>query len=368
MTTAKSLATKTLVNWVVNKKSAYILDIRTQSQRDEWHIPNSHHIDIIQRIKEGKTEVLDNLKIDPEVTVVVVCESGNMSQKAADILSDKGYDAYSLEKGMKAWNYAYDSQAMIFDQFKIIQIRRVAKGCLSYIIGSRNEAIVIDASLDPLIYINLAEEEGWKVKFVTDTHIHADYVSRSRELAGVSKAEFLMNSLSTVDYSYIPLKDGEILKFGDSQLKVMNTPGHTWESTSFIIDDSIILTGDTLFTDGIGRPDLKSDDQETLNKTLALYQSLMKIKSLADATLLFPAHASKSIEIGQAIIVEDLQQLQEKIPALNFSKESFVDYIRSKNPETPPNYLTIAKINKSGKIGTFKISDLEAGSNHCAIE
>ena len=227
--------------------------------------------------------------------------------------------------------------------------------------------MVIDASLDPEVYLSLADEEGWKVIYVADTHIHADYVSRTIDLASASGAAHLMNSYSSVSYPFRPLANNEVIELGEVRIKVLHTPGHTWESTGFLIEDTALLSGDTLFTDGIGRPDLKSDMEESIEKSKALYNSLQLIKRLADAVLVLPAHSSCPIAIAQAIITEKLGTLKSTLQALNLHKEEFVATILSKLPPTPPNYLTIAEINKSGQLGNYNKADLEAGANRCAI-
>jgi glyoxylase-like metal-dependent hydrolase (beta-lactamase superfamily II)/rhodanese-related sulfurtransferase len=368
MALIKTIDTQKLSNWLKEGKKITILDIRPIAERNEWYIPNSIHIKIYESLKSGNVQALDDVQIDNQIPVVTLCAGGNLSKFATEILASKGFDAYSLEGGMKAWNYAYDTAVLEFENFKIIQIRRVAKGCLSYIIGSGNKAIVIDASLDPSIYDTIAKTEGWKIDFVTDTHIHAGYVSRTKDLANYSGAKHLMNSNASVSYSFTPLEDNELLKIGEIEIKVIHTPGHTWESTSYSIDNKVLLTGDTLFTDGIGRPDLKADEEEAIRKSTALYNSLQLINTFPDETLILPAHISQSIVIGQPIIAEKLKKLKKSIPALTFSVDNFVKSILSKLPVSPLNYLTIAEINKSGDIGNFIVADLEAGANRCAIK
>lgn len=368
MVTIKEIDKQILTNWLEERKKKTILDIRPIAERNEWYIPNSIHINAYDNLKAEDSTALDELQIDKSIPVVTFCGGGKLSQYATEILTSKGFDAYSLEGGMKAWNYAYDTAVLEYDNFKIIQVRRVAKGCLSYVIGSGTSAIVIDASLDPSIYENIAKKEGWKIDFVADTHIHADYVSRTKELANIVSATHLMNSNAKVEYAFVPLADNEILKIGDIEIKVIHTPGHTWESTSFLIDAAILLTRDTLFTDGIGRPDLKSDEEEMKKKTTALFNSLKRIGSFGDDTLILPAHISHPIEIGQPIIAEKLETIKETIPALSLTSGEFLTSIVLKLPPTPPNYLIIAEINRTGNSTNFIVADLEAGANRCAIK
>ena len=268
---------------------------------------------------------------------------------------------------MKAWNYAWDTAEIFFKNVKIIQVRRMAKGCLSYIIGSGTEALVIDASLDPQVYQDLAKENNWTIQKVVDTHIHADYVSRTKELATSTKAVHYMFESAKVNYSFTPLKPLEEIQIGNATMKVLHTPGHTWESTSFLIEGEVVFTGDTLFTDGIGRPDLKADVQESKRKATALFESLQVLTDLQDKTLVLPAHISTPVSVGQDLISASIAELSKSIDALSMAKDEFVSSTLTNLPEAPPNYLTIAEINKKGVIGKFILADLEVGGNHCAL-
>ena len=368
MTKVKTISPTTLKNWLAQDKALTVLDIRPDNERQEWFIPQSTHFNVFDQLKSGDKHALDSLNIDKEIPVVTVCAGGNLSQVAAEILSEKGYDAYSLEGGMKAWNYAWDTSEIILEDVKIIQVRRLAKGCLSYLVGSGNQAMVIDASLNPSVYEELAKEQGWSIDCVSDTHIHADYVSRTRELAKSQGAKHVMTESAAVDFQFTPLKDGEHIKIGNMDLKILHTPGHTWESSSFLIANKVIFTGDTLFTDGVGRPDLKTNEEEAKNKAAALYDSLQVLLSLDKETLVMPAHSSEPIKIGQALIAASITEVKKSIQSLTLDKPEFISSILSKLPEPPPNYLTIATINKSGNSKDFIIADLEAGANHCAIK
>ncbi len=358
----------TLKDWLASEKKITILDIRSDSDREEWKISESVHYNVIDQLKSGDENALDHIKIDKNIPVVTVCTGGNASKIAAAVLADKGFEAYSLKGGMKAWNYAWDTAEIILEDTKIIQVRRLAKGCLSYVIGSGSEAIVIDASLDPIVYQNMAKEHGWNITQVVDTHIHADYVSRTTDLAKATNATHLMIESAKVAYQFTPIKDGEDLKVGNTTIKVIHTPGHTWESTSFLIEGSVVFTGDTLFTDGIGRPDLKADAEESTKKAASLYQSLQNLSALKDETLVMAAHISDPIRIRQDLIAASISELKKSISALSMSEDDFIKSTLANLPDAPPNYLTIAEINKSGDMQEYVFADLEAGANHCAVK
>lgn len=367
MAEVKQIDTKTLVSWIENKKEFTILDIRPQAEREEWFIPESNYFNAYDELKAGNINALDDLKIDNQKPVVTLCARGKLSLFATEILANKGIESYSLTGGMNAWNSAYDTKELIFDNFKIIQVRRVAKGCLSYIIGSNNEAIVIDSSLEPSVYTEIAKKEKWKIKYVSDTHIHADYVSRTLELANETNATHLFNSEAKVSYTFTAVNDQQIVKIGNAEMKIIFTAGHTLESTSFLIDNKVILTGDTLFIDGVGRPDLKADKDEVILKAKLLYSSLQKLLALENEIFVMPSHTSKSILIGQPLITVTLQYVKEKVISLRQNEKEFIETIVSKLPPTPPNYLTISEINKIGNYEGFVLSELEAGANRCAI-
>lgn len=349
-------------------KEVTILDVRPQEQREEWMIAGSRHVDAYQRLNEGDNSVLDKIDLPDGKMVVTVCAAGRTSRIASEALREKGVNAHSLEGGMRAWNYAWNTAEIKDDEVTIIQVRRVAKGCLSYIIGSEDEAVVVDASLDPRVYVELSNKYHWKIRYVMDTHIHADYVSRTIELAKETGAMHLFNETAEVEYNYTPLSDGETVRFGSASLSAVFTPGHTPESTSYLINSNYLLTGDTLFTDGIGRPDLKADLPKSLEKAAQLYISIGKILALSrEDLLILPAHTSQSISFDKKIISARLSNLTDKIELLSLEEKEFTRQIMQRIPPTPPNYLQIAAINKSGNHEGISLADLEAGANRCAV-
>jgi glyoxylase-like metal-dependent hydrolase (beta-lactamase superfamily II)/rhodanese-related sulfurtransferase len=364
----KIITSNTLQEKLNKKEPVFILDIRPVDQRQEWHIGESTHIDAYARLKAKDYSVLDEVEIPENTTVVTVCAAGKTSLIASEALRKKGINALSLEGGMQAWNYAWNkAEVNVANGVKIIQVRRAAKGVLSYVVGSLNEAIVIDASLTPEIYLSIAKENGWHLKYVMDTHIHADYVSRTRELAKVSGAKHVLINNAKVDFDFIPVAAGESVTVGNSTVLFLHTPGHTWESTTFKIDDSAIFTGDTLFIDGIGRPDLKAEQSEAIEKAKNLYRSLKQLLSLDPSMFVLPAHTSKTVYFDNKLIGDSIQNVRRNVNLTTLTESSFVAYALSRIPPTPPNYLTIAGLNKRGSYEGYLLADLEAGGNHCAI-
>jgi len=351
-----------------NKEPVFILDVRPTDLRKEWRIAGSAHVDAYRLLNAGDETALDMVEIPENSTVVTVCAAGRTSMLATELLRRKGVQSYSLEGGMKAWNYAWNKAEVDFPNgVKVIQVRRAAKGVLSYVVGSSREAVVIDAALDPEVYMDLSKQNGWTIKYVLDTHIHADYVSRTRALAGKTGAKHLLIDSAKVDFEFTPMAPNQSIKFGNSRLQFRHTPGHTWESTTFILDSNAIFTGDTLFIDGIGRPDLKAEQSEAVEKAKSLYRSLNGLLSLNPSLLVLPAHTSSTIAFDDKLIGDTINKVGEKIAQVKLSESEFVEYALSKIPPTPPNYLTIVGINKQGSYEGQQLADLEAGGNHCAI-
>lgn len=357
---------KTLASWMSRKKPVTILDVRPKKDREEWSIPGSIHADVYYKLKGGENNVFSDYKL-PKGPVVTVCGAGKTSQIAAELLRKKGFEAYSLDGGMKAWNFVWNIAEISFGDLKIIQVRRSVKGCLSYVVGSAHEAIVIDASLDPAVYQTLAKENGWKIRYVMDTHIHADYISRTKDLANASGAVHAMIDKADVDYTFSPLRDGDVVLFGQTPLEVIHTPGHTWESTSYKIRDLVVFTGDTLFIAGIGRPDLKAEHEEAEKKTEQLYKSLRRLLELGTSTLVLPAHTPDAVPFDGKLLTSPIGTIKAKLDMLKLSEREFIQYTLSRIPPTPPNYVTIAGLNRKGSYEGYSPSDLEAGANRCAI-
>ncbi|MBA4055423.1 MAG: rhodanese, partial [Marivirga sp.] len=215
----KKISASELQKMLNNKQNVFILDVRPTDQRNEWQIAESSHLDAYKRLNAGDNTVLDEVSIPENTTVVTVCAAGRTSLIASEALREKGIKAYSLDGGMKAWNYAWNKAEVSFPSgLKIVQIRRPAKGVLSYVIGSVNESIVVDAALDPQVYQQIAKENNWTIKYVTDTHIHADYVSRTKELATFSGAQHVMIDKAAVEYSFTPVAGKEVIQVGNSKL------------------------------------------------------------------------------------------------------------------------------------------------------
>ena len=367
MSETKIVDTDTLVDWLENKKPISILDVRPIAERSEWFIPESLHYDAYTKLAAKDPSALLGVHLDKKIPVVTVCAAGKTSRVAAEQLMRQGYEAYSLKDGMKGWSLAWNKAILSFENYQIVQLRRTGKGCLSYIINAGKDAIVIDASLPVEIYEDILRQNDWQVKAVMETHIHADHLSRSKQLADHLSAPLLLPPCDKVSFSYEKIEDGQTIRLAQISIKVIATPGHTMESVCFLINDKVLLTGDTIFVNAIGRPDLKANEEEAKRRAGLLYDSLQKIMQLHDNVIILPAHTSSPVDFDGKPVKAFLSEVKDNVAVLNLSRDSFIKTILQNLPPAPANHLTIVEKNLSGNMSDINPSELEVGANRCAV-
>jgi glyoxylase-like metal-dependent hydrolase (beta-lactamase superfamily II) len=245
-------------------------------------------------------------------------------------------------------------------------LRRTGKGCLSYLIGSNGDAAVVDASLEPQLYQRVADEHGWRIRTVLETHVHADHLSRARALAADTGAALCLPATDRVSFEYAPLKDGDIVRVGSAGLRALHTPGHTPESTSYLLDDRALFTGDTLFLAAVGRPDLEATTDESRHRAHVLHASLQRLVALPPETVVLPAHTSVPVAFDGQPISATLGEVRERTPLLDETEEAFVSHVLARLPPTPPNHHRIVALNEAGTLPDDP-TQLEAGANRCAV-
>lgn len=241
-------------------------------------------------------------------------------------------------------------------------VKQLYTGCLSeaaYYIESNGIAAVIDPLRDIDEYLNLARERNSSIRYIFETHFHADFVSGHLDLAAATGATIVYGPGTVTNFPVHVAKDGETFAIGDLTLQVLHTPGHTLESSCYLLKDAsgkehAIFTGDTLFVGDVGRPDLAQKGKEITMEDLAgmMYESLQsKIMPLADNVIVYPAHGAGS-SCGKNLGPETFSTIGEQ-KASNYalqqqSKEDFIKAVTD-GLAAPPQYFPInAKINKEG--------------------
>jgi hydroxyacylglutathione hydrolase len=232
----------------------------------------------------------------------------------------------------------------------------------SYIVGDAGVVTVIDPKRDIDTYLDYADSKGLRIAYVLETHIHADYASGARELAEASGAELCLSAYDeheTFEYAFKhrELKDGDELALGQLTLRTIHTPGHTPEHISFLLLEPqrsgaplALFSGDFLFVGSIGRPDLLGDDEKQ-GLARKLYESVKRLESLPDGTMIFPGHGAGSL-CGAGISQRDQSTLgyeRATNPFLQDQAEGdFVKIVLSTVPEFPDYYRRMKKLNSAG--------------------
>ena len=386
-----------------NHENIFILDVRTPQEYESWKLSYDKHdnpkLIPIDRLFLNDSNLLKEIPKDKEI--VTVCAHGNRSLMAARLLDQLGYNVKSVKGGMAGWNKVYDVAEVAVPKeapFRIWQIRRISKGCMGYIVSSKEDstAVVIDPSREIYeAFLKVAKENELKIVKIIDTHQHADHVSgvaklakaitaetNSKALAYFSSLEEYNSENSEINLNFIKDQDQiEITK--KISLRAIHTPGHTNGSMSFFIeyyDDtevekstqdrlqySCLFTGDTLFVDSVGRPDLR---EEAGKYAGLLYQTYhQKIFKLPENTVVLPAHFRNSITLKHGVPISDtIGSLKKKIKLLSVTEDEFVHFVTDTLPSRPMNYKTIIDINKKMlPYDGMEMPDLEAGPNSCAV-
>jgi glyoxylase-like metal-dependent hydrolase (beta-lactamase superfamily II)/rhodanese-related sulfurtransferase len=359
---------ETLRQWLDQRKPVIVLDVRTAADRAEWAIPGSIHVDAYAALKANDPHALDQVDLPSDTPVVTVCGAGKISLVAAQQLRARGVQVRSLAGGMQAWSLAWNTAEVLISESSacVVQIRRSGKGCLSYLIGADGEAAVIDAALEPEIYIDLARQAGWRITAVLDTHIHADHLSRSRALAEQTGATLYLPAQDRVAFPFTALDDGDAITIGRSRLTALRTPGHTAESTCYLLDKLTLFSGDTLFLGAVGRPDLHTTPEVARTRAHTLYNSLQRLLGLSAGTLVLPGHAGAPVPFDGQPLAAQLAQVQAATELLHVAEDAFVESVLARIPPTPPNHQRIIELNEAGVL-IAQPTELEAGANRCAI-
>jgi glyoxylase-like metal-dependent hydrolase (beta-lactamase superfamily II)/rhodanese-related sulfurtransferase len=339
-----------------------VLDVREPDEVAEWAIPGAVNIPLGQLGSRARS-----LPGDREI--VVVCASGGRSARATQLLAEAGWNATNLTGGMAAWGTVYDRVPIESDGARIVQVRRRGKGCLSYVVGAGGEAVVIDPSVDLDVYLDVVAEQGWRITRVFDTHLHADHLSGARELAARTGATLHLNPADAFHFDFVPLHDGDRFTLpGGVELAVaaLHTPGHTEGSTIYFVGRRAVLTGDTLFVDGVGRPDLAERAEEFARN---LHRSLNeKILTLPDEAIVLPAHHGDAVTVRpDRPVAASLGQLRQSLPPLGMDEGSFIAWARARTTPRPSNYQEIVKANMGRPETPLPLlKRLEIGPNRCS--
>lgn len=263
---------------------------------------------------------------------------------------------------------------LVFDtpEYKVLQYKT---GCLAqyaYIIESNHEIAVIDPLRDGNTYTDYATQNGGKIKYIFETHYHADFVSGHVDLMKHTNATVVFGPDSQPNFPAHVGKDGEEIAVGHVKIRVLHTPGHTLESSCYVLvhegQEIAVFSGDTLFLGDVGRPDLAQKGLSLTDKDLArmLFHSLKKLKALPELCTVLPGHGAGSA-CGKKISAGDKcdigRQAKNNLAFSLTDEQAFVDLATTDLP-APPSYFALnVALNKSPDVSYFLISDYSSGGS-----
>ncbi|NOJ32832.1 MAG: sulfurtransferase [Candidatus Nitrosocosmicus sp.] len=344
-----------------SKDRIFLLDVRDVDEFSDFKIPGSVNIPLQDIFKEEHFS-----RIPKDKDIVTICPHGNRAMVATFALARNGIESRTLAGGLAGWSQVLNPITVVEQNPTIIQIEKIGKGCLSYMLISDSQAIVIDPLFPAEKYQKMAIQNNATIIKVIDTHQHADHLSSAWHLAKISNSACYESGLEQWDRTTQQLlKDGVSVEFGQSKLRVISTPGHTPGSLSYVLDEKYVFTGDILFIESIGRPDLRDKAKEFAGE---LYDSLhSKLLRLPPYVIVFPAHRGQTVKPENGVFSTTIGKAK-KHEILQLSKEEFIKKVIEMTPPRPMNYQKIIQINKGSLSFTAnEIPDLEIGPNRCSI-
>ncbi|MHA6259933.1 MBL fold metallo-hydrolase [Sporosarcina sp. CAU 1771] len=373
--TLQSMTASEIAKKVINKVPFFILDVRNEDAFEDWKIEgeNIRYLNIPYfDLLDGVEEIMDQIPAD--LDVVVVCAKEGSSIMIAEMLVEEGRSAFYLSGGMKSWSEHLEPVKVgeLKDGGEIYQFVRIGKGCLSYMVVSNGEAAIIDATRMTDVFTDFAKELNVSIKHVLDTHLHADHISGGRKIAETVGGSYWLppKDAEEVVFAYEPLEEGRTITIGNTKIEIqpLYSPGHTIGSTSFIIDETYLLTGDILFIDSIGRPDLAGLAEDWVGDLRETLYS--KYKSLAEDLIVLPAHFMIIKELNEnGSVSEKLGTLFATNHGLNIENEAeFREMVTGNLPPQPNAYEEIRQVNM-GKINPEEEMqrEMEIGPNRCSV-
>ena len=376
------ISTERLKRLIDDDEPFALLDTRDAESFEGWRIAGAIHFFYKPDHRFDVERFIGETGIARDDAVVTICAKGKASRALANELHDAGFgNVRYVDEGMRGWSSVYDTVDVETDApVEIVQLQRRAKGCLGYVVADpeTERAAVIDPTRHVERFREAAAERGFEIVRVLDTHIHADHVSGGRALADELGVPYCLGERVTerdLGLEYESLSRNEVIEVGEVEIKAVFTPGHTSGTTSYLVGSSALLTGDTVFVDGVGRTELQFGDDDAATGAELLYDSLHgTVLAEPDPITVLPGHFTVPDDDGAGIepgteVSTTIGRLRTGAPLLARDRESFVERILEAAPEKPPNYERIIAINRGrATAGEGEAIELELGPNRCAVE
>lgn len=364
-----------LFDWLTAREEIVVVDVRNHGDFAKFKVEGPYPFPLLNipyfDFMESEEECLAQLP--PGARIRIVCAKETSAKYVADIVHKGGFeDVGYLRGGINSWgNLLVPRQLSTPDHYRLYQFIRPGKASCSYGLLSGSRMLLFDPSRNVEFYQEFAREHGATIDKTFETHLQADYIAGSRMLAERTGAEFLANAgdFAGANFSYRGLEDHGEYGFPapGPTVRALFTPGHTPGSTTYVIDEKYLLTGDTVFIKSIGRPDLGGKAEEWSG---LLFATMGTVKKLDPGLLVLPGHFIDWDEADSRLIftctLGEAIARNKAIYDIN-NPEEFFAFIQAHMRQQPEEYKRIRRINANlEQVDEEEQNILDIGKNECA--
>jgi glyoxylase-like metal-dependent hydrolase (beta-lactamase superfamily II)/rhodanese-related sulfurtransferase len=375
----QSYKAEDLFEWVTQEGQDFtLLDVRNDEEFGRFKVEGPHLTKMINipymEFIEKEEDSVASVQVPKEESIRIVCAKEGSARYVGEILVNHGWkDVKILEKGIKSWGNMLAPKLVESDQgYQLYQFIRPGKASCSYGLSYEDEMVVFDPSRNIKFYQGVAEAQGARIVKTFETHLQADYISGSRQINSDTGAQIIghVNDFKDAVFDYHNVQDQEVFKLstGGPEIQAIHMPGHTPGSTSYLIDNKFLITGDTVFILSIGRPDLGGMAEEW---SRLLFNTLKtKIAALDNDLIVLPGHYIEWSEANRnQMFIDTLGNIKTKNADIYGIEEEnqFVQFIKDNMRQQPDVYAEIRKVNA----GLLEVDDeeqeiMDLGKNECA--
>jgi glyoxylase-like metal-dependent hydrolase (beta-lactamase superfamily II) len=362
-----------LFEWICQKTDIVLLDVRNEKEFGNWSVEgptffpyiNIPYFNFMEDVQGSISQIPANQKIR------IVCAKEGSAKYVADLLCQNGFnDVGYLQDGIVGWGNALIPKLVspADAAYSLYQFIRPGKASCSYLLINNGEAMVFDPSRNIKAYQAVAEKHDSKIVKTFETHRQADYISGSQAL-GETGATIHVNSVDFegADFPFETVEHEEIFTCGGGpEVRALHTPGHTMGSTSYLVDNKYLLTGDTIFINTAGRPDLGGKWEKWARE---LYLTLMLgLRDISDDTMVLPGHYTAWDEANSDLLfMEKMGVLRQSVVAFKMANVlKFVEFIQENMRPQPGVYAEIRRVNGGWlKPSQEEADTMDLGKNEC---
>ena len=369
-----SYEAKDLFQWLTDKEDILVLDVRNQKDFSRFQVESPYPFNMLNVPYYDFMEIEDAsvAKVPKERAVRIICAKEGSAKYVGEILVKHGFeDVRYLTGGIKTWGNLLVPKALHEgDDYSLYQFIRPGKASCGYGLCSGREMMIFDPSRNIDFYLDFAKSKDCKIIKTFETHLQADYIAGSRQIAEQTGADFFGGiDFDGTKAGHKPVSDNEIHTFsnGGPEVKVLLTPGHTPGSLTFIVDNTYMISGDTIFIQSIGRPDLGGQVDQW---AVMLFNTIRQLAKLDDSLLVLPGHYMDWNEANKDLLfclsLKEVKKRNEEVFAIT-EENVFVRYIKDNMREQPPEYALIRLANaNTEQYDIEKQEELDLGKNECA--